>query len=180
MVRLNPQSAEAHNNLGKALDKQGQDAQAEQHLREALRLYPEYAEARYNLGVLLIHLGEHPEAAKHLGGVIQAKPKHVTALNNLAWIYATHPQDSLRDAAEAVRLAERACELTERKVPGCLDTLAAAYAEAGRFDDAVGTAKEAIQLAKANRQQEVAAEIQARLAFYQQGQPYREPIMSGR
>ena len=119
-------------------------------------------------------------AAKHLAKAIQSNPKHVTALNNLAWLYATHPQTSLRNAVEAVELAQRACELTARKVPGCLDTLAAGYAEAGRFEEAVATANEAIQLVKTERQQQLAAQIQARLALYKQGRPYREPIKSNR
>ena len=74
----------------------------------------------------------------------------VLALNDLAWIYATHPRRDLRNAVEAVRLAEQACQLSDRKLPTCLNTLAAAYAEAGRFAEAVTTAKKAIQIARAS------------------------------
>ena len=73
----------------------------------------------------------------------------VEALNNLAWLLAAHPSDALRNGAEAVRLAERACELSEHREPVMLGTLAAAYAEAGRFGDAVKTAEKARDLAAA-------------------------------
>ena len=95
------------------------------------------------------------------------------ALNNLAWIYATDPRSELRDADEAVRLAEQACQLSDRTVPSRLTTLAAAYAAAGRFDKAVATAEEAMRLAAEHGQQGDVAKIQAHLELYQQQQAYR-------
>jgi len=100
------------------------------------------------------------------------------ALNNLAWIYATDPRSELRDADEAVRLAEQACQLSDRTVPSRLTTLAAAYAAAGRFDKAVATAEEAMRLAAEHGQQGDVAKIQAHLELYQQQRAYRQPVKS--
>jgi spermidine synthase len=79
------------------------------------------------------------------------------------------------NGAEAVKLALRACELTQRKDIACLDTLAAAYASAGRFGEAVATAQEAWQLARATGQNSTAEEIHMRLQLYRDQKPYREP-----
>ena len=175
-IRLNPKYDSAHNNLSIVLVEQGQYQDAERHLREAIRLNPKFAKAHSNLGAVLLTRGAYAEAARHLREAIQQKPSSAKSLNNLAWMYATNPRAELRNAAEAVRLAQRACRLTARLEPGCLDTLAAAYAEAGQFDDAVTTAEEAIGLANADGQQKIAAQIRKRLELYRQGRPYRERV----
>ena len=81
----------------------------------------------------------------------------------------------MRDGAEAVRLAERASELVEHKHPVFLDTLAAAYAEAGEFAKAVETAERVLQIAVAAGETEVAVDIRKRLDLYKAGKPYRVP-----
>jgi spermidine synthase len=93
--------------------------------------------------------------------------------NFLAWILATTPSAQWRNGAEAVRLAERANALTSYEDVNYLDTLAAAYAAAGRFDDAVRTARQA--LGKAGPASEQAAVLQDRLARYEAGGDVREP-----
>jgi hypothetical protein len=82
---------------------------------------------------------------------------------------ATSRDDQVRDGAESVRLAERACGLVGRDDPKPLDTLAAAYATAGRFDDAVTTADRAIQAALSRGDAHYAAEIRSRLQRYRSG-----------
>jgi tetratricopeptide (TPR) repeat protein len=101
------------------------------------------------------------------------KPDMVEALENLAWILATHPSEALRNGAEAVRLAERACKLSQYREPVSLVTLAAAYAEAGRFGDAVKTAEKARDLAAAAGLKDVAAKNSERLELYRAGKPCR-------
>ena len=96
------------------------------------------------------------------------------ALNNLAWILATCPNHRLRSGPEAVAWAERACQLTGFKSATPVSTLAAAYAEAGRFPDAVSTANRALQLQNATGNFQQAAVNQQLLAFYQAGQPFHE------
>ena len=83
-------------------------------------------------------------------------PDSPIVLNNLAWILAANPDSRLRNGPEAVTLAERACQLTEFRQPMFIGTLAAAYAEAGRFEDAVKAAEQARDLAVAAGQNELA------------------------
>ena len=96
-------------------------------------------------------------------------------MNNLAWILATDPDATNRNGAEAVQLAERACALTDRQIPVLVGTLAAAYAEAGRFKEAIETAQQARDLAQAAGQPEVAEKNRQLLELYRSGQAYREP-----
>ena len=95
-------------------------------------------------------------------------------LDRLLWILATYEDGQLRDGAKAVRLAERACKLVNYEVPETLDTLAAAYAEAGQFDKAVETSEKAMQLALASGEKKLAKDIQSRLELYKAKRPYRE------
>jgi hypothetical protein len=95
-------------------------------------------------------------------------------MNALAWIYATSPQAELRNGPEAVRLAEGACKITQRQMAAILDTLAAAYAEAGRFDDAVKTTEELHALAVAAHDTNTVDTARQRLELYQAGRPYRD------
>ena len=95
-------------------------------------------------------------------------------MSEMAWILATHPQARVRNPAEAVRLGERAAELTRRRDPVVLDALAAAYAASGAWDRATATADEAIALA-VPRARDLADDIARRLALYRRGQAYRDP-----
>ena len=105
---------------------------------------------------------------------LRLKPDHVMALYKLAWIRAAHPQAEFRNGPEAVRLAERACELTRYQAPAPLETLAAAYAEAGRFDDALAIAERARQLALVAAQPELTERPMKMLKLFGERKPYRE------
>jgi tetratricopeptide (TPR) repeat protein len=107
--------------------------------------------------------------------LLAAKPDQPEALNNLAWLLATSPDAAVRDGAEAVRLAEQGCRLTDYKQAQMLGTLAAAYAEAGRFTEAVTTAQKAIELARAGGDMQFAAANAQLLSLYRAGRPYHEP-----
>ena len=95
-------------------------------------------------------------------------------LYNLAWTLATNGNEELRDGAEAVKLAQRACKLTDYKSSVALDSLAAAYAETGQFDQAIKTAKLALKLAAESQQEKFAGQIAVRLELYQQKIPYHQ------
>ena len=112
--------------------------------------------------------------AAHYEQAVKLDPNQAVALNDLAWLRATAPQAELRDGAAAVRLAERACELSGGKEARFFGTLDAAYAEAGRFDEAIRTAEKAQQLAVVAGDKEVAAAAEQRLALYRKQQPYRQ------
>ena len=96
-------------------------------------------------------------------------------MNSLAWLLATHKENKFRNPEEAIRLAERACELTNYKDAGLVDTLAAAYAAAGRFSEAVATAEKAVKLAASTDSKERAGKIQNRLELYRQKKTYQQP-----
>ena len=173
-LRTNPDDAQAHNNLGGLLRQIGRVAEGIGQFEQALRINPDFAEAHYNLALATAQMGKVPEAIGHYTEALRLKPDFLPALNNLAWIRATQADPKLRDGAEAVRLAEHACQLSARKEWGFLDTLAAAYAEAGRFADAVAAAQEALALVKSANQPAAADEIQSRLAMYKASQAFHE------
>ena len=93
-------------------------------------------------------------------------------MNNLAWLVATHNNTDFYDPKRAIDLAERACELTKYQEPSLLDTLAAAYAAAGNFAQAVRTAEKAVELTVSLRNEEMAEQIKARLKLYKAKQPF--------
>jgi len=95
------------------------------------------------------------------------------ALNDLAWALATHERGKPSDVLEAVQLAEQACKQTAHQNADMLDTLAAAYANANRFADAIRTARKAAELALSSGQTRLVERIRSRLRLYQAGRPYR-------
>ena len=102
------------------------------------------------------------------------KPDDPAVLRDLAWVLVAQKDASIYDPAEAIQLAERVCELTDRRDAACLDTLAMAYSEAGRFEEAVEAAEEAIAVALTENGMDLAAEIEERLVFYRKGRPYHD------
>jgi tetratricopeptide (TPR) repeat protein len=174
-IQIKPDSVPAHVNLGAALQHQGKFAQAVAQYNKALELMPDLAQARYNLAVTLISQGKLDEALDQLRITIRLKPDWTAPMNNLAWFIAAHPELKNRDANEAVLVARRACELTNNRDPDLLDTLAASYAAAGRFEEAVNTAQKALQLAETAGQSQIKSDIQSHLVFYMQGKPYIQP-----
>ena len=144
-------------NLGLALAAKGQFAEAIKNYRQAIQANPNRAETYFHLGMVLGESGRTRDALVQYREALRLNPELAGALNNLAWNLATSSDDGLRNGAEAVRLAERACELTHYGEPLFIDTLAAAYAEAGRFDAAVATTQKAREVALKQGQNEVAA-----------------------
>ena len=139
------------------------------HFRPALQISPDDAKAHAGLGAALGAQGDVSAAIGHYTRALELKPDP-TALNNLAWIRATHRNAAFRDGDQAVALAERCCQLTGYRTANAVGTLAAAYAEAGRFDDAIKWQTKAIELAPAPRK----AGFRALLEFYRAGKPYRD------
>ena len=173
-LRLKPDAVESHYGLADILLKQGNVAEAARHFSAALQSRPDYPEAHYQLGVILAGRKQTAEAIPHLREAVRLKPDWLEALNNLAWILASQSDAKLRNGAEAVRLAAHAVELTKTNNPGALDTLAAAYAEAGEMNQAVGVARRARDLAASVGRGDLVGQIQLHLEFYLDGQPYRE------
>ena len=174
-LRIKPNFAKAHNNLGMAFAQLGRMQEAMEHWEQALRIKPNFAEAHYNLGAALGQAGRLHDAIGHYEQALRIKPDYPGAQNNLAWLLATLAPAEGGNPVRAVTLTERACELTNNRVAAYLDTLAAAYAAAGRFNDAITTAQKAIELAKSARQPQLVKQIELHLELYRAGRPYREP-----
>jgi tetratricopeptide (TPR) repeat protein len=170
-LRLHPDDAGAHNNLGNVLAQQGKPAEAVRQFEEAVRLKPDHAGALNNLAISCLKLGRTGDAIAHYREAIRLEPNSLPAINNLAWTLAAHPDARFRNGAEAVRLATRACELTKYQNPTPLATLAAAYAETGRFPEAVSLAERAQELTKGG-QTALADRLSAMLAAFREGRPY--------
>jgi uncharacterized membrane protein/Flp pilus assembly protein TadD len=173
-LKVKPGSAEDHDNLGAALGALGQSDQAIAHFQKALEIDPKCVEAHFNLGIALNQQGRLAEAVAHWREAVRLQPTQVTMLNELAWTLATCREESLRDAPEAVTLAQRALELSGGQEPAILDTLAAAYAEAGRFDEAVTTVERALNLASAQNKTALAHRLHDRIKLYQAGLAFHE------
>lgn len=174
-LSLGPDSAEAHNGLAVALVQQGRADEGVAHFERALANNPQYAEAHFNLGDALYYLkGRAEEALEQWRMVLRIDPNHVAALNEMAWVLATSPEASLRDGAQAVRLAEQAVRVSGGRDPAILDTLAAAYAEAGRFPEAVEITNRVLDFARQQNNPRLAEALQARLALYQARTPFRD------
>jgi tetratricopeptide (TPR) repeat protein len=175
-LELNPKYADAHRYLGVTLlyDKNQPD-EAIQQFKAALDANPEYAEAYNFLGIALLQKGRPNEAAGDFVLAVELHPHYVLAENNLAWLVATSPEASLRNGTKAVALAEDADQTANGQNPMVTMTLAAAYAEAGRFPDAIATAQRAIQLADAANNNGLEASLKMQLQIYQSGSPFRTP-----
>lgn len=173
-VAIDPENPRAQANLATAFAKQGKLENAAIHFRKVLELGDDSGRTHLKLAEVLFRQRKAQLAVKHCREALKAGCQDTALLNNVAWMLATHEDSLLRDGAEAVRLAERACDLTDYKSPAMLDTLAAAYAEAGRFDQAVETAQRALQLARAAKSEKLAKDIQSRLELYKAERPYPE------
>ena len=174
-VRIWPDNVTVKYDLAQALVRQGKLTEAVDTCLAALENHPDEPQIHYLLGNIYSMQGRWSQAIAENRLALQLAPNAPFVLNNLAWLLATTPDGSLRDGSEAVRLAEQACQLSHYQVAIYEGTLGAAYAEAGRFDDAVQTAQKAIALATAAKSEEVAKRNRELLDLYQQKKAYHEP-----
>ncbi|MGD0745899.1 MAG: tetratricopeptide repeat protein [Verrucomicrobiota bacterium] len=181
-LKIKPDSPETHQNFAEALARQGRNREAILHLQAAINYEPRFQPKtgpRLELAALFYQTGDSRQAVSQFRRVLLLNPDEVAALNNLAWILATCPDDGVRDGNEAVQCAERACRLTGFTQAGVVSALAAAYAEAGRFPEAVATAEQAVTLANAVGNTQIAAVNRQLLTLYRAGKPWREkPVVN--
>jgi protein O-mannosyl-transferase len=173
-LQIDPDFVPAHVNFGGLLLQRGKVDEAIAHFQKALEIKPDLAPAHDNLGNALLQKGRASEAITHFQKALQINPANPTTQNNLAWLLATCPQASLRNGDKAVELARQANELSGGKNPAFLGTLAAAFAEAGRFGDAVPAAQKAMALARATGQQGLAEQLDRELKQYEAGLPFHQ------
>jgi tetratricopeptide (TPR) repeat protein len=134
--------------------------------------------AHAHLGSALLDQGRSAETIAHYRKAMTADPNFLEAANNLAWLLATCDRASLRDPEDAVRFAETAATLSRNEDPAVLDTLAAAQAATGRFDEARATVERGIGLALRSGDDLLASALRERAARYRERRPYREPCAS--
>jgi tetratricopeptide (TPR) repeat protein len=173
-VRLNPKSQFSHNNLGLVLVGLGHWDEAMGQFSEAAQLDADYAPPRFQMGKILLKQGHDAEAMPHFHGALRIEPDNLQMLIYLARVLAADENPQIRNGAEALVLATKASQLAGKAQPVALDTLAMAYAETGRFDEAVQTGQKAVNLARTAGQKDDAAIMQQRLELYQKHQPWRE------
>jgi protein O-mannosyl-transferase len=162
-----PGRAMAECNWATTLSNRKRFAEAADHLRKALQINPDLAIAHNGLALALAELGVFQETIEQFQEAVRLLPEKPEALKNLAWALATCPDRKLRDGTKAVELAERAVALCETRQPEFLDTLAAAYAEAGRYSEAARTADEAVGLARQQKKSALAESIRAKRSLYE-------------
>ena len=173
-VDLRSENAPAHDNLAKAFLQKGQVADAMLHYRKLLEIQPDNAEAHNILGTILIQQGRVREAIEQWQETLGMQPENGNAKSNLAWVFATYPEESIRNGTQAVQLAAQALQLSGGKNAIILRTLAAAYAESGRFAEAVRTAERGLELAIGQGNAGLAAELQRNIALYRLNSPLRD------
>jgi protein O-mannosyl-transferase len=178
-IQIEPDGSEAYANLGVALAVRGMFDKSIANYRKAIQINPNYFDVLNNLGAELADKGLYGEAVQSYRKSCQINPNFAGSLNNLAWILATCPDAKLRNGNEAVRWGERACALTHYQRPMLIGTLAAAYAEAGRFPEAVATAEKAEQLATQDGIMPVAEKNRQLIELYQTGKAYHETGRQG-
>ena len=171
-IELAPDNADAFNSRGIAYTELGKYDRAIADYDRAIELDPDHADAFNNRGFAYGNKGEYDRAIANYDRAIELDPDDALALNNKAWLLAAAGDPQVRDGQEAVRLARESVHLGD--APEYRDTLAAAYAEAGQFDDAIAEQERAMEmLREAGRHNEI-ADFQTRLNLYRSHQPYRQ------
>lgn len=169
-ICIDPRDAVAHNNLGVVLEERDDLTGAEAAYRAAVRADPVYAQAHQNLGDVLKAAGDFRGAVDSWREAVRLDPKNERRASWLAWFLATGPNGH-RNGAQAVELASRVCERTDWREPNYIDTLAAAWAEAGDFPKAVEYQTRALRFPAFENSEGA----RHRLDLYRRQQPFRVP-----
>ena len=174
-IELKPDFAIAYSNRGNACKDKGAYDKAISDYTKAIKLNPKDADTRNKRGNTYVKKSAYDKAIADFTRAIKLKPNFANAYNNLAWLLATCPMTVYRNGARAVTLAEKAVTLSGGKNTNILDTLAAACAEAGRFNKAVETQRRAIRILRArSARAAVIVDYEKRLHGYEAHKPWRE------
>jgi hypothetical protein len=175
---IDPTYHSAYYNMGQLLRKRACWPEAAEAYLRAAAHNPNDVATELNLASVLPHVGRFDDAVLHFEKALSLDPDSIEALNNLAWLLSTCNDPGTRDGARAVQLAERGCALTRSKAPFFLGTLAAAYAEAGRFSDAIATAEKACALAQEAGDTITVAKNKELLELYRAHRPVRDSMVT--
>ncbi len=174
-LAIDPRHAPAHYYLGQAMMERGRPDDAIAAWRQALEINPDYPEASDSLAMALRDRGEVAAALNLWRKAIELRPDDVRLLRHLAWVLATCREEKFRNGGDALSLARKALLLTGGKDSEVLETLAAAYAETGRFSDASATARRALGIALRQKDDAVASSIRSGIVLYDALTPLRTP-----
>ena len=172
-ITLEPNSPEAFNNRGVLRRLQSQYQEAITDYTKAIELFAKYPSAHANRGFALRQLGRYEEALADFEKALVYDPVSAEIANDAAWLLVTCPDEKIRNAARATELADRACKSTNRENGSYLDTLAAAHAASGKFEEAVKIGEEALVRLKTDDQ---ALAVHARVELYSQKLPFVETL----
>jgi Flp pilus assembly protein TadD len=172
-LTVSPFDVVAHSTVAVAMAQTGDLATAARHLGYVMMLRPDAEQAHTQLHHIVLSLAKAPDGLERLRDVAANAPESPRMLDELAWLLATYPDPNARDGAEAVRLAAKACELSDRRVPAFLATLAAAYAETGDFPGAVAAGEKALSEARSRGDTDSAKLSENILASVRANVPYR-------
>ena len=170
-IRLKPDFVEAYNNRGSAYIQKGDYDRAVADETQVISLDPKYATAYFNRGNAYRHKGDWDRALADYNEAIRLGPTNALDYKNLAWLLAVCPDANVRNGKKAVEYATKACEMSEWKDPYWFDTLAAAYAEVGDFDNAVKWENKSLA---SNASYATLERMSQRLSLYEQKKPYHE------
>ena len=170
---LEPTSPEAFNNRGVLLRLQSRYEDSILDYSKAIELFAKYPSAHANRAFALRQLGRYTESLADFEKALIYDPISPEIANDAAWLLATCPDETIRNPTRAIDLAEQACKSTNRQNGSYLDTLAAAYASLGKYDEAINTGEQALEQLKTDDQ---AVAVHARVELYRQKQPYVEAV----
>ena len=172
-ITLEPNYADAYYNRGNLLLAKGQPDDAIADWEKTLLLQPNDADAHTSLGNALLRKGSIDEAIAHYQTAVALAPDDPHSRNNLAWVLATSSDDTIRDGAKAVEFAQQAVAISGSREPQFVRTLAAAYAEAGRFSESIATAQQAAMIAKMQGKSRLANNLEKDVLLYRAYLPLR-------
>ena len=174
-LAVHPNDADVLSNRAKALSAQGKWKEAADDYRRSAQIFPGSGAYHFYLAHALEKVGQSEESRQIYASAVKRWPQWPLKVASRAWWMSTSPNPGDRANFWPVCLAEQACEATGGNQPQFLDVLAAAYAESGRFEEAIETAKRAIQQADEGMNSAYSFALRERLKVYEKHQPYREP-----
>jgi len=170
LIRREPEDPQLKFQLAGYYMSSGRSSKAAEIFTELIRRDPNNWQALRGRGDAYLNHGKHAEAIADFEAVLRLRADDPSTLNNLAWVLSTSPQEKLRDAQRAIKLAKKACALTDYQEAHILSTLAAAYAEAGDFETAKKWSQKSIEIGGGPQVEQLKKELQS----YQQQKPWRE------
>ncbi len=175
LVKVAPKNAELLYQIGVFYTLNKQTQKAIEKYTAAIELDDKNEQAFRSRADAYLNIGKHSDALKDYEVALKIKADDSGLLNNLSWVLATSPDDKLRDGKRAIELGKKACELTDYKKAHILSTLAAAYAEAGDFENARKWSAKAVEIGDDEMKEELKKELES----YKQSKPWRELLIDG-